>query len=219
MGFPMTRLFDVPESSGPPVSVDVENRTTTPNLPFQAAGRWKTADAYAMRRIVPMRDGDGNTVGYRPMIQQGRGASRKNHHEVFRITPEVDAAMAMAMAQRWRDNKESELGIDSGQISSKSALRFVPGISLVVSNKPPHRACWKWSTVSNPTVTKYMSKRLGFHESYRELVLRICDVLGVEMPADLVPPIPNPVQYALLLTLGIEDLPERRSAQRTWTAP
>ncbi|HDS1721585.1 hypothetical protein NPS53_08745 [Pseudomonas putida] len=214
----MTTLDETQEGAVSTDLFDSQPKPAEADLPFQAAGRWKTADAYAMRRIVPMKDGDGNTVGYRPMIQQGRGGSRKNHSEVFRITSEVDAAMAMAMAQRWRDNKESELGIDSGQISSKSATRFVPGISLVVSGKPAYRAFWKWSSPGNPTVTKYMGKRLGFHASYRELVQRICEILSLDMPDELAVPIPNPLQYASLRALGIEDLPDRRSAKRDWTA-
>lgn len=219
MGYPMTRLFAIHGGAEDKISIDAEPRPTPTDLPFQAAGRWKTADAYAMRRIVPMKDFEGNTIGYRPTIQQGRGDNRKNHSEVFRITPEVDASMAMAMAQRWRDIKETELGIDSGQISSKSASRFVPGISLVVSSKPPYRACWKWSTTGKPTVTKYIGKRLGFHDSYRELVVRICEALNLDIPSELVPPMPNPVQYASLRLLGVSDLPDRRSAQRSWTAP
>lgn len=214
----MTRLFEIQDGMVTNDDAVQAPRPTGADLPFQAAGRWKTADAYAMRRIVPMKDTDGRTVGFRPSIQQGRGVRRKNHYEVFRITPEVDAAMAMAMAQRWRDKKESELGIDSGQISSKSAARFVPGISLVVSGKAPFRACWKWSSPGNATVTKYMGKRVGFQASYRELVHRICEVLGIVMPDELAAPIPNPVQYASLRAMGIEDLPDRRTAQREWTA-
>lgn len=202
----------------PTERLEAEAKPADPDVPFQAAGRWKTADAYAMRRIVPMKDGDGNTVGFRAMIQQGRGNRRQNPSSVFRITHEVDAAMAMAMAQRWRDKKEFELGIDSGQISSKSASRFVPGISLIVQSQPPYRARWKWSSPGNPTVTKNISKRVGFQASYRELVQRICEELSIDMPDELAAPIPNPVQYASLRALGIEDLPDRRSAQRCWTA-
>lgn len=188
-------------------------------LPFQAASRWKTADAYAMRRIVPLKDAAGVTVGFRPMIQQGRGANRQTHSEVFRITPEVNPAMAMAMAQRWRDKTEKLLGINSGQISSKSASRFIPGISLVVSGKTPFRACWKWSSADYPTVTRYIGKKMGFESSYRELVKRICELIGREPPAFIATPIPNPVQYASLLSMGVGDLPDRRSSPREWTAP
>ncbi|MPQ69231.1 hypothetical protein [Pseudomonas sp. MWU12-2323] len=171
-----------------------------------------------MRRIVSLKDAKGKTIGFRPMIQQGRGANRRTHSEVFRITPKVNAAMAMAMAQRWRDEKEIELGINSGQISSKSASRFVPGISLVVSGKAPFRACWKWSSAGYPTVTRYIGKKMGFESSYRELVKRICELIGREPPASIATPIPNPVQYASLLSMGVGELPDRRSAPREWTA-
>lgn len=214
----MTTLFETQDYA---VSnqLSSEGHSGEPNLPFQAAGRWKTADAYAMRRIGSMKDADGNTVGFRPMIQQGRGPSRINHSEVFRITSMVDAGMAMAMAQRWRDKKESELGIGSGQISSKSAARFVPGISLIVSNKPPYRACWKWTSAGNPTVTKYIGKRTGYRAAYSELVQRICEALSIAMPTDLDLPMPNPVQYASLRAMGVDELPDRRGARREWTAP
>lgn len=208
----MTRLFE-PLEQVPvePIAKGIE--PAGDELPFQAAGRWKTADAYAMRRIVPLKDG-GETVAFRPTIQQGRGPLRQTHSEVFRITAEVSASMAMAMAQRWRDKKETELGISSGQISSKSAARFVPGISLVVSKKPPFRACWKWVSGKHPSVTKYMGNELGYEASYRELVKRICAVLGLEMPNELSAPFPNPVQYASLLALGVTELPDRRNGTR-----
>jgi hypothetical protein len=209
----MNRQFEAPDNTD-----GMEPPEAFPFLPFEAAGRWKTADAYAMRRISPLKEA-GETVGYRPMIQQGRGANRQTHSWVFRITPEVNAAMAMAMAQRWRDKKETELGINSGQISSKSASRFVPGISLVVSSKPPFRTCWKWSTADYPTVTRYMGKRMGFEASYRELVNRICELIGRDIPDSVVTPIPNPVQYASLLSMGIAELPDRRTSPRDWTAP
>lgn len=214
----MTRLFENQDGITLSDSPALEPRPTDTVLPFQAAGRWKTVDAYAMRRIVPLKGEDGNIIGYRPMIQQGRGVNRKNYYEVFRITPEVDAAMALAMAQRWRDNMEAELGIDIGQISSKSASRFVPGISLIVFSKPPYRACWKWSSPGNTPVTKYMGKRLGFQASYRELVQRICEALSLEMPDELIAPTPNPSQYASLCAMGIEELPDRRSVQLSWAA-
>ena len=63
-----------------------------------------------------------------------------------------------------------------------------------------------------------MGKRLGFQASYRDLVQRICEVLDQDVPDELVAPIPNPVQYASLRAMGIEGLPDRRSAKRSWTA-
>lgn len=182
--------------------------------PRQAGGRWKTAEAYAMRRIVTLRDPSGKPIGYRPMIQQGRGDTRMTHSEVFRITADVSDSLAMGMAQRWRDAKEHELGISSGQLSSKSASRFVPGISLIVSSKPPYRSCWKWAQSGEATITKYISKKLGYFGAYAELVKRICDQLCLEVPADLAAPTPNPVQYAILLAQGIPELPDRRKAPR-----
>lgn len=153
-----------------------------PDLHLLGMGRWKTADTYAKRRIFPIKDNDGNLIGYRTMIQQGRGVNRQTHSEVFRITPLVNEAMAMAMAQRWRDKKEAELGILSGRVSSKSASRFVPGISLVVSSSGPCRASWRWSSPGRPTVTKYIGKKLGYASAYRALVLRICEILDCPAP-------------------------------------
>ncbi|KQW19995.1 hypothetical protein ASC85_09170 [Pseudomonas sp. Root401] len=134
------------------------------------------------------------------------------------ITAEVNDSMAMALAQRWRDAKETELGISSGQISSKSASRFVPGISLVVSGKPPYRACWKWATPEHATLTKYITQNLGYVAAYEQLVQRICDVLGLEVPSELSVPIPSPVQYAILQAQVIPELPDRRMTPREWTA-
>lgn len=185
-----------------------------PPLPFSAGGRWKTADTYAKRRIFPIKDQDGNLIGYRTMIQQGRGEDRQTHSGVFRITPLVNQSMAMAMAQRWRDKKEAELGIHSGRVSSKSASRFVPGISLVVSSTDPCRASWKWSSPGRPTVTKYIGKKLGYASAYRALVHRICGILECNMPPDLPVPMPNPVQYLRLQSGGITELPERRAKPR-----
>lgn len=182
--------------------------------PFVCAGRWKTADTFAMRRIVSIKDDSGCLVGFRPMIQQGRGANRQTHSEVFRITQVVNESMAMAMAQRWRDRKESELGIHSGRISTKSASRFVPGISLVVSSSSPCRASWKWSSAGHPTITKYISKKLGYASAYHALVQKICEVLRCQAPESLQVPMPNPVQYTRLQSAGISELPDRRSTFR-----
>ena len=185
-----------------------------PDLHFLGMGRWKTADTYAKRRIFPIKDNDGNLIGYRTMIQQGRGVNRQTHSGVFRITPLVNEAMAMAMAQRWRDKKEAELGIPSGRVSSKSASRFVPGISLVVSSTDPCRASWRWSSPGRPTVTKYIGKKLGYASAYKALVLRICNILDCPVPQDLQVPMPNPVQYLRLQSGGISELPERRAKPR-----
>lgn len=214
----MTPPLDSNEPDLPQVSDSSLLPLADDELPFQAAGRWKTADAYAKRRIVPLRDPEGITIGYRPTIQQGRGENRQTHSKVFMITAEVNDSLAMAKAQRWRDAKETELGISSGQISSKSASRFVPGISLVVSGKPPYRACWKWATAEHATVTKYITQNLGYVAAYGQLVKRICDVLGLDVPCELSVPAPNPVQYAILRAQVIPELPDRRLALREWTA-
>jgi hypothetical protein len=184
------------------------------STPDKTARRWNTPDKYAMRRIVPINDKSGTRVAYRPMIQQGRGADRKTHSEVFRITVEVNDSMAMAMAQRWRDQKEAQLGLCSGQISQKSASRFVPGISLVVSSAIPCRACWKWSSPSHKTITIYIGKRLSFSAAYSELVRRVAEVIDCSVPDILEPPIPNHVQYFRLIQAGITDLPDRRTSAR-----
>lgn len=208
------RLGDVLSATDPSdASVEVAIEFASA-LPFVGGGRWKTADTYAKRRIFPIKDQDGNLIGYRAMIQQGRGAERQTHSGVFRITPLVNEAMAMAMAQRWRDKKEAELGIHSGRVSSKSASRFVPGISLVVSSTGPCRASWKWSSPGRPTVTKYIGKKLGYASAYRALVHRICGILECNMPPDLPVPMPNPVQYLRLQSGGITELPERRAKPR-----
>ncbi len=183
--------------------------------PFQAGARWTTIETYKMRRIFPMKDRMGNVTGYRPMIQQGRGKTRKTHSAVFRITEMVDSSMAMAMAQDWRDKKEVELGISSGQISAKSASRFAPGISLVVSTKEPYRAYWKWAQKGYSKVTVYMGEKKGYQASYLELVNRISEQLGSPAPKQVSAPYPQPTQYARLFKMGIKDLPDRRATSRS----
>lgn len=176
-------------------------------LPVQAAGRWKTADAYAMRRIVPIKDDEGLTTAFRPTIQQGRGSQRQTYSEVFRITSVVNETMAIAMAKRWRDMKEAELGISAGQISSKSATRFVPGISLVVPTEAPYRACWRWSAPGHSKISKYIGKRVGYADAYLHLVKKICQILKCDTPIEIDIPLPSPDQYSRLLALGIGDVP------------
>jgi hypothetical protein len=175
--------------------------------PILAAGKWKTADSYLNRRISPMKNPDGEIIGYRPMIQRGRGELRQTHSEVFRITDQVNVAMALEMAQRWRDQKELELGINAGQLSVKSAARFVPGISLVVSTKAPYRAYWKWSQRGHKKITAYMSAHKGFIASYEMLVDRICKYLKYARPAQTKPPAPSDIQCSRLQKMGITDLP------------
>lgn len=172
------------------------------------AGKWKTREAYAMRRISVLKDQNGDVAGYRPMIQQGRGLARKTHSEVFRITAEVDASMACEMAQRWRDRKEAELGISGGQLSSKSAGRFVPGISLVVSSKAPYRAYWKWSQKGHKKLTAYMGSQKSYAKSYETLIARICEYLGCPPPPTHTPPRPSAEQRARLTLMGITGLPK-----------
>lgn len=147
---------------------DSSDSTDKFSPPFQASGRWDTLEKYQKRRIFPLKGKDGSTVGFRPMIQQGKGASRVTHSTVFRISPPVDEPMAMAMAQEWRDRKEVELGMGLGQISAKSAARFAPGISLVVSKTPPYRAYWKWTQKGHSRLTSYMSSRKSYSQSYND---------------------------------------------------
>lgn len=172
------------------------------------AGKWKTREAYAMRRISVLKDENGGIAGFRPMIQQGRGQTRKTHSEVFRITDKVDASMAFEMAQRWRDRKEAELGISGGQLSRKSACRFVPGISLVVSSKAPYRAYWKWSQKGHKKLTVYMGSQKSYVKSYETLIARICEYLGCPPPSSHTPPRPSAEQRARLAQMGITGLPK-----------
>lgn len=174
--------------------------------PILATGKWKTPDSYLNRRISPMKNADGEIIGYRPMIQRGRGELRQTHSEVFRITDQVSVAMALEMAQRWRDQKELELGINAGQLSVKSATRFVPGISLVVSTKAPYRAYWKWAHGPKKN-TAYMSPHKGFIASYEMLVDRICNYLKYARPTQTKPPAPSDIQRSRLQKMGITDLP------------
>lgn len=182
---------------------------------FVPSARWPTIETYQKRRITPLRDKDGNTVGFRPVIQQGWGESRVVHSTVYRITDVIDESTAMAMAQDWRDKKERELGIAQGQLSAKASTKFTSGVSLVVSKKPPYRAYWKWYKKGYQKVTVYMSQTKGYLTSYKEFVLRVCTILEISVPEDIAPSTPLATQYKRLREMGIPELPERRSSKRS----
>tara|TARA_R110002124_G_scaffold128157_9_gene288617 strand:+ start:25533 stop:26207 length:675 start_codon:yes stop_codon:yes gene_type:complete len=190
----------------------LDDQSTEPQ--FEAIGRWKTFETYSMRRIFPIKDQAGRTIGFRPMIQQGKGSNRRTISTVFRVNDLVDKAMAMAMAMDWRDKKEAELGMLPGRVRSKSADRFVPGISLVVSKVEPYRACWKWSKEGHKALKSYISIKRGYLDSYVDLVSRICVVLEIEQPHIKSAPMCTAKQYLRLQRMGIEGLPDRRRADR-----
>lgn len=179
---------------------------------IMGGARWKTPEQYQMRRINTLKNAKGEITGYRPMIQQGRGRDRRTQSEVFPITERVDAGMALSMAQRWRDKTEIVLGIHGGQISAKSAGRFLPGISLVVSTKAPFRAYWKWQRSGHKKITVYLGAKQSYSSGYEALIVRICDHLQLPYPEPSALPLPSSAQHERLRAMNIAGLPGLESS-------
>lgn len=173
---------------------------------WRQSGKWKTDYEYQMRRIYPVRNRNGQLIGFRPMIQRGRGPNRQTFSEVFRITPAVDEHMALSMAQRWRDQKEHELGL-AGRLTKNAAKRFLSGISLVVTTHQPRRAYWKWSD-GDCRITSYMGKRKDYLAAYVDLLVKVCKVIGCDVPENPIPPSPRPDQRERLEEMGIGGWPK-----------
>nr|WP_274066457.1 hypothetical protein [Pseudomonas aeruginosa] len=57
--------------------------------------RWRDDKRFQMRRIVILKNQDGEIVGYRPTIQQGTKEHRRDYYQTFKITPEVSLSEAL----------------------------------------------------------------------------------------------------------------------------
>ncbi len=115
-------------------------RLTAPRLMRQR--RWRDDKRFQMRRIVILKNQDGEIVGYRPTIQQGTKEHRRDYYQTFKITPEVSLSEALRAAMDWRDLTEKKLGIDPGSHSAACSSKPIASISLIVSQSPPYRAHW-----------------------------------------------------------------------------
>jgi hypothetical protein len=171
---------------------------------FIPVGRWKTADAFAMRRITTIYDG-GKIVAFRPFIQQGVGAKRKNHSTVFRVTDKFPEPVARVKAQSWRDSKEVEIGIAGGATSQKAALPASIGLYLVVTQTHPARALWSSRRLASGRRIRVYIGKIGYQGAYEAAVKKVADALGLQAPATfpLAPP-PSPEQLGQILKIGVE---------------
>lgn len=176
---------------------------------FSPIGRWKTADAFAMRRIWTIYELDGSIAAFRPFIQQCRGTKRKNHSTVFRVTEKMPEPLARAKAQSWRDRKETDLGLFGGATSVKATLPASIGLYLVVTRTTPARALW--SSRRLPTgrrIRVYIGKKSGYQVAYETALAKVAGELGLPLPTSY-PPAPAPTQEQLgqIQMIGLEITP------------
>ena len=178
---------------------------------FAPIGRWKTEEEFAMRRILTIFDEAGKIVAFRPSIQRGVGAKRKNHSTMFRVTERMPESVARAKAQNWRDNKEVDLGIAGGATSRKAALPASTGLYLVVTRTHPARALWSSRRLASGRRIRVYIGKSGYQRAYEAALQKVADVLGLPVPAQYpIAPVPSPEQLSQILEIGIEGvvLPE-----------
>lgn len=172
---------------------------------FVPIGRWKTPEAFAMRRITTIFDDAGRIVAYRPFIQQGVGAKRKNHSTVFRVTEKLPEPVVRVKAQIWRDQKEAELGIPGGAPSQKAALPVATGLYLVVTRTHPARALWSSRRLASGRRIRVYIGKAGYQRAYETALQKVAGELGLPAPEQCPPaPAPTPEQLAQILEIGIE---------------
>lgn len=177
--------------------------------PFSPVGRWKTADSFAMRRILTIYEVDGSIAAFRPFIQQCRGTKRKNHSTVFRVTEQMPEPIARAKAQSWRDRKETDLGLFGGATSVKATLPASIGLYLVVTHSIPARVLWSSRRLSSGRrIRVYVGKKLSYQVAYETALARVASELGLPLPTSY-PQAPAPTQEQLdhILEIGIEIAP------------
>ena len=172
---------------------------------FSPVGRWKTPEAFSMRRIITIYGPTGQILKFRPFIQQGIGEERKNHSTVYRVTEDFPEPAARARAQLWRDSKEIELGIPDGAASQKAALPAATGLYLVVTRTQPARALWSSRRLASGRRIRVYIGKSGYQHAYEAALLKVADELGLPAPAHLPPaPAPTSEQLNQILKIGIE---------------
>jgi hypothetical protein len=176
---------------------------------FSPIGRWKTAEAFAMRRILTIYNSKGGIAAFRPLIQPGSGAKRKNHSTVFRVTEKMPEPLARAKAQNWRDGKEVELGLFGGATSVRAALPTSIGIYLVVTQTVPARALWSSRRLSSGRrIRVYIGKKCGFQKAYEIALAKVAEALGLPIPTSYpLAPVPTQEQLGQIQRIGIEIAP------------
>ncbi|MDF9779121.1 hypothetical protein [Pseudomonas baetica] len=169
---------------------------------------WQSDEAYEMRRINALTDKDEVLLGYRPMIQQGRGPTAKRYHASFRIAELGSQEEALRLAKQWRDDTEAKLGIQPGKRSSKVLRKPVTGISLIVSKNLDGRFYWGSDQAPGQrTIRVYIGKK-SYVEAYQELFKRMAIRDELPIPDELpLPPPPRMDQFKRMVKAGLTDIP------------
>jgi hypothetical protein len=195
-----------------PLEVETEFESHAPDReapPAHARSKlWQTDEAYEMRRITVLLDKGENVIGYRPMIQQGRGPTAKRYHLSFRIADLGSQEEALRQAKQWRDDTELKLGIHPGKRSSKVLKKPVTGISLIVAKNPGGRSYWGSDQVPGQRTIRIYIGQKSYTEAYQELFRRMALRDDLPIPQDLpLPPPPRMDQYRRMIKAGLVDIP------------
>ncbi|MHC5195204.1 hypothetical protein ACYSUW_15715 [Pseudomonas frederiksbergensis] len=180
---------------------------------------WQSDEAYEMRRINPLTDKDDVLLGYRPMIQQGRGPTAKRYHASFRIAELGSQEEALRLAKQWRDDTEAKLGIQPGKRSSKVLRKPVTGISLIVSKNLDGRFYWGSDQAPGQrTIRVYIGKK-NYIEAYQELFKRMAIRDELPIPDELpLPPPPRMDQFKRMFKAGLTDIPRPSKKRKSRTS-
>ena len=191
-------------SEGPGVVVD--------GLPpaHTRSTRWKSDEAFEMRRINPLLNKAGELIGYRPMIQQGHGPGSQRFHKSFRAADfkgSIDEALKHA--KEWRDSTETKLGIAPGSLRVQSAALPWSGVSLIVSKGADCRAYWGSNRAADkPTIRVYIGQK-SYIEAYQVLITKLSERDKIPLPEVLpLPPPPRREQYRRMIKAGLSDIPQ-----------
>lgn len=169
---------------------------------------WQTDEAYEMRRINTLSDKGEVLIGYRPMIQQGRGPTAKRYHASFRIADLGSQEEALRQAKQWRDDTELKLGIHPGKRSSKVLKKPVSGISLIVAKNPGGRSYWGSDQAPGQRTIRVYIGQKSYTEAYQELFTRMALRDELPIPEELpLPPPPRMDQYRRMIKAGLVDIP------------
>lgn len=217
----MRRRAYLPRAKAPEVSGGL---STVEGLPpaHTRSTRWKTDEAYEMRRINPLHNKAGELIGYRPMIQQGHGQGSQRFHKSFRAADfEGSIGEALKHAKEWRDSTEAKLGITAGSLRIQSDARPWSGVSLIVSKGAGCRAYWGSNrTADKQTIRVYIGQK-SYTEAYHDLITKLAERDGIPLPEDLpLPPPPRTEQYRRMIKAGLSDIPKPpRTRQRRSKTP
>lgn len=193
-------LFDFPAPAAAPAAP-----------PHLRSKRWRSDEAFEMRRITPLFNKARELIGYRSMIRQGGGPHCERYVASFRADDfNGSLVVALQKAKAWRDAQEIELGIKRGNLRSKEKDAPWSGISLIVSKTGPVRSYWGSNrVVGSKSLRSYIGLRRSYTDAYHDLILRIAERDGIAPPAELpTPPPPRLDQFKRMTRSGLKGIPE-----------